>query len=96
MENPQAQTNVQITIVDAISLLYYASINVAPQPQTILEDLKNEAIKTCAHLITENERLNAEVAQLKEKIGNTPVVLDLTRGEESPSRRDKTYEDGPF
>lgn len=74
MENPQAQTNVQITTVDAISLLYYASINVAPQPQTILEGLKNEAIKTYAHLITENERLNAEVAQLQKKFGESNAV----------------------
>jgi len=75
MENPQAQTNVQITTVDAISLLYYASINVAPQPQTILEGLKNEAIKTYAHLVTENERLNAEVAQLQKKLSDkSPVV----------------------
>lgn len=75
MENPQAQTNVQITTVDAISLLYYAGINVAPQPQHILEGLKNEAIKTYVHLITENERLTAEVAKLQEYLhGKSPVV----------------------
>jgi len=75
MENPQAQTNVQITTVDAISLLYYAGINVAPQPQHILEGLKNEAIKTYVHLITENERLTAEVAKLQEILhGKSPVV----------------------
>lgn len=82
MENPQAQTNVQITTVDAISLLYYASINVAPQPQTILEGLKNEAIKTYAHLITENERLNAEVAQLQKKLSNEFPVVTLDTCEE--------------
>lgn len=78
MENPQTQTNVQITTVDAISLLYYAGINVAPQPQHILEGLKNEAIKTYAHLITENERLTTEVAKLQEILSaKPPVVRDL-------------------
>jgi hypothetical protein len=78
MENPQSQTNVQITTVDAISLLYYASISVAPQPQSVLENLKNEAIKTYVHLITENERLTAEVAKLQEKHENAnPVVHDI-------------------
>lgn len=78
MENPQAQTNVQITTVDAISLLYYAGINVAPQPQHILEGLKNEAIKTYVHLITENERLTTEVAKLQEILSaKSPVVRDL-------------------
>lgn len=77
MENPQAQTNVQITTVDAISLLYYAGINVAPQPQHILEGLKNEAIKTYVHLITENERLTAEVAKLQAEANKPTVVYDL-------------------
>lgn len=81
MENPQAQTNVQITTVDAISLLYYASINVAPQPQTILEGLKNEAIKTYVHLITENERLTAEVAKLQAEASKPTVVYDLITDE---------------
>lgn len=100
MENPQAQTNVQITTVDAISLLYYAGINVAPQPQHILEGLKNEAIKTYVHLITENERLTAEVAKLKSV--KSPVVRDLITEPEplpeptDPLTDDKTYKDGPF
>lgn len=81
MENPQAQTNVQITTVDAISLLYYAGINVAPQPQHILEGLKNEAIKTYVHLITENERLTAEVAKLQAEASKPTVVYDLITDE---------------
>ncbi len=81
MENPQAQTNVQITTVDAISLLYYASISVAPQPQAVLENLKNEAIKEYVRLMTENERLTAEVAKLQAEASQPTVVYDLITDE---------------
>lgn len=82
MENPQAQTNVQITTVDAISLLYYASISVAPQPQAVLENLKNGAIKEYARLMTENERLTAEVAKLQEILSAKSPVVTLDACEE--------------
>lgn len=70
MENPQPDESRTITTIDAVNLLYYAAIGVAPQTEKVKDGLRNAIIGELSSLVQEREQLRQRVLKLEP----TPVL----------------------
>lgn len=73
MENPQNPQPV-ITVMDAVNLLYYSAIGVAPQPQHVCDELKKFISTTIEQQTEEISRWREQDRQNNTPNGPEPAI----------------------
>lgn len=88
MENPQPANNRKITSIDAVNLLYYAAIGVAPQSEEVKDGLRNAIINEISRLVQEKDELARELFAARHTVTADELVVDIANTPVDPIYKD--------